>query len=113
MGEFFSYLCGRSSGARGVNGFLCLHKISDNRITAPPASTIAAFGRFCGKGNDSCSRIVLVTTMWQEIDKEIGEFREKEIKSKYWVNGGRHVVRSNGTGEFVWDAVDRLLGIHR
>jgi hypothetical protein len=101
------------SGIQQATGFLYLHKISDNRITAPPASTMVTFERFCGTPKDVSSRSILVTTMWDETTATIGDSREEEIKTKYWRKGastGFHVVRFDGTASSVWAAVDLITG---
>jgi|ERR1700722_7251582 len=99
-----------SSGVQQVAGILYLHRISDNRITAPSESTMAAFKRFCGK--DVSSRIILMTTMWDKTIPTIGESRENEIKTNYWnymLSSGSRVARFDKSGSSVWAAVDSII----
>jgi hypothetical protein len=64
---------------------------------------MAAFERFCGKPNDSLSRILLLTTLWQETDAVIGSHRSmNEIRSKYWRDPGPHIVGRRGLSGRWW-----------
>lgn len=95
-----------------MTGFLYLHKISDDRITVPPAIIMATFEGVSGKPKDVSPK-VLVTTMWDVTDPAVGESRENEIKTRYWQNGGNpgfHILRSDRTAGSVWAAVDLMVG---
>jgi hypothetical protein len=98
------------SRVQRVAGILYLHKISDNRITAPSALTMAILGRFCGE--DASSRILLMTTMWDDVNPEVGDDREKEIMTKYWsymLSSGSRAIRFDKTAESVWTAVNAII----
>jgi hypothetical protein len=49
------------------------------------------FEELCGK--NAFKNIILTTTMWDEVDKETGEERERELKTKYW----RFMLERNST----------------
>jgi hypothetical protein len=98
------------SRVESVDGIIYLHKISDNRITVPPASTVAVLGRFCGE--DASSRILLMTTMWDDVDPEVSAVREAEIKTRYWSNmlsTGSRIIRFDKTVDSVWTAVNAII----
>ena len=40
------------------------------------------FEELCGK--NAFHSVILTTTMWDEVDEETGEERERELKDKYW-----------------------------
>jgi hypothetical protein len=102
--------CRFYSRVQRVAGILYLHKILDNRITAPSASIMAALGGFGGEGVSS-SRILLMTTMWDNVRPEVGAVREREIMTRYWSNmlsSGSSIIRFE-TAKDVWTAVDSII----
>ena len=64
-----------------LTGLLYFHRISDNRMAGTPLKNLRLFERLCG---DDLNRIVLTTTMWDDVDEETGAEREKELASVYW-----------------------------
>ena len=42
---------------------------------------LRVFEKLCG---EDFSRIVLVTTMWDEVEREMGELRETQLKYEHW-----------------------------
>lgn len=65
-----------------LSGLLYFHRISDNRTVGAPFKNLGKFEELCGKNN--LQKVILTTTMWDEVDQETGEKREEELKSKYW-----------------------------
>ncbi|KIM65602.1 hypothetical protein SCLCIDRAFT_8126 [Scleroderma citrinum Foug A] len=66
-----------------LSAILYFHPITDNRMsttTLPKSST--AFQKLCGSAG--VSQAVLTTTMWDEVDKKVGEVRLAELQSTYW-----------------------------
>ena len=53
------------------------------------------FEELCGK--NACNNVILTTTMWDEVDEEIGVARETELKTKYWKS---MIDRKSTTGRF-------------
>jgi len=104
----------KKAQVKTVTGILYLHKISDNRLTEPSASTMAAFGRLCERdGRDVSTKILLLTTMWDGVKPDVGDRREKELRTKYWqkmLNSGSRLMRFDKTARCVWTAVDLLIG---
>ena len=62
-------------------GLLYFHRISDNRMPGSLLKNFRRFEKLCG--NDF-NRIVLATTMWDEIDEDMGCVRERELERIYW-----------------------------
>ena len=54
------------------------------------------FKELCGK--NAFQNVILTTTMWDKVDEETGEAREKELKSKYWQS---MLERGSTTGRFM------------
>ncbi|KIM49736.1 hypothetical protein M413DRAFT_115381 [Hebeloma cylindrosporum] len=65
-----------------LSGLLYLHRITDNRTAGTPINNLRMFEELCGK--NTFNNVILATTMWDEVDKEVGEFREGELESRYW-----------------------------
>lgn len=65
-----------------ISGILYFHRISDNRMAGTPLKNLRLFQELCGQ--DAFSRIILTTTMWDEVQIAVGEQREKELSEKYW-----------------------------
>ena len=49
------------------------------------------FEELCGK--NAPQKVILTTTMWDEVDQETGETREGELRSRYW----RPMLQRNST----------------
>ncbi len=57
-------------------------------------------------------KVALMTTMWEEVDKEVGLARQAELKRDYWaemVKGGSAIERFDGTKESAWAILDSLI----
>jgi len=51
-------------------------------MAGSPLKNLRMFEKLCGK--ESLRNIILTTTMWDEVTKEEGGEREKELQSIYW-----------------------------
>ncbi|KAI6099981.1 P-loop containing nucleoside triphosphate hydrolase protein [Pisolithus croceorrhizus] len=65
-----------------LSAILYFHRISDNRVAGTPLKNLRVFEKLCGK--NAMSKVTLVTTMWDEVDTEVGQERLKELKESYW-----------------------------
>ena len=65
-----------------LSGLLFFHRISDNRMGGSPIKHLKMFQNLCG--TEALKNVVLVTTMWDEVDEEEGNNRESELTSRYW-----------------------------
>ncbi|KAJ3574180.1 hypothetical protein NP233_g1925 [Leucocoprinus birnbaumii] len=75
------------TGVRNIRlrGVLYLHRITDNRMAGTPLKNLEIFEKICGP--KWFSRVVLVTTMWDELgseNTEMGDAREDELKNDFW-----------------------------
>src|SRR6266498_842850 len=76
-----------------LTGLLYFHRISDNRMAGTPLKNFHLFEKVCG---DDFDKIVLTTTMWDDVEEEVGAERELELKTVYWksmIERGSHVQR--------------------
>ncbi|KAM0206431.1 hypothetical protein ACHAQD_012442 [Fusarium lateritium] len=73
-----------------LNGILYLHRISDPRMQGSGKMSINLLIRLCGR--NALKNVVLVTTMWEKVETEVGKRREKELESteEFWGYMKRH-----------------------
>ena len=65
-----------------LSGILYFHRISDNRVDGTSLKNLHMFEELCGK--NAFHKVILTTTMWDEVEEEIGEERERDLKTKHW-----------------------------
>ncbi|KAI6110227.1 P-loop containing nucleoside triphosphate hydrolase protein [Pisolithus thermaeus] len=65
-----------------LSAILYFHRISDNRMAGTPLKNLRVFEKLCGE--NAMSKVTLVTTMWDEVDDDVGAERLKELKDTYW-----------------------------
>ncbi|KAI6039624.1 hypothetical protein EDC04DRAFT_2603051 [Pisolithus marmoratus] len=63
-----------------LSAILLLHPITDNRWT--PLKHLRLFQKLCGR--DAMAQTGLVTTMWDEVNEDVGNERMTALKSNYW-----------------------------
>ena len=67
------------------------------------------FHNLCGV--EALKNVVLVTTMWDQVDEDVGNNRENELTTKYWktmVELGCHTSRFHNTAESALDIVSQF-----
>ena len=94
-----------------LSGLLYFHRISDNRRKPDsPLKYLSMFERLCGK--NTLQNVILTTTMWDEVDLETGEERERELKTGYWrpmLNRSSTTNRFSRTRESALTVIDPLI----
>jgi hypothetical protein len=68
------------------------------------------FQELCGR--KALRNVILVTTMWGEVDAGIGSLRETELKKKYWkvmIDEGSATARYRNTRSSAWDILDHII----
>jgi hypothetical protein len=68
------------------------------------------FQKLCG--DNALQNIVLVITMWDDVDEELGSQRENELEKNYWkgmLNEGSKTSRHLKTPESAWAILDNFL----
>ncbi|KAI6156084.1 hypothetical protein EDD17DRAFT_1071077 [Pisolithus thermaeus] len=92
-----------------LSGLLYLHRISDNRVGGTPLRNYNMFKELCGK--DNFKNVILVTTMWDEVTKEVGSAREQELHADFWramIALGSTTHRFERTTESAWKIINSL-----
>ena len=83
-------------------------------MSGAPLRNLAMFKKLCG---DDCFRnVMLVTTMWDEVDGQEGSQRQQELEQKYWrsmIKLGSRVHPFHKTKESAWDVIGHLPGVHQ
>ncbi|KAF8859293.1 hypothetical protein BDZ45DRAFT_590027 [Acephala macrosclerotiorum] len=65
-----------------LSGIIYIHSISDRRMLQSSVQNLAMFRKLCGAKN--FSNVVLVTTMWDQVDADMGKIRESQLCSDFW-----------------------------
>jgi hypothetical protein len=79
-------------------------------MSGTPLKNLRMFEKLCGK--NAFHNVILTTTMWDEVDKETGEDREKELKTKYWrtmLERGSTMNQFQRTRESAFDVIEPLI----
>lgn len=72
------------------------------------------FRSLCGHG--AMPKVIIATTMWSDVEEEIGFARERELKEYFWkdmLNDGCKTRRFMDTQESAWNIIDDLTGGER
>jgi len=75
-------------------------------VGATPFKNLSRFEELCGE--NGIENIILITTMWDQVDEDIGSDREAEFKSDYWKPT---IARHSSIGRFTGtrDSAFRLI----
>ncbi|KAF8989232.1 P-loop containing nucleoside triphosphate hydrolase protein [Cyathus striatus] len=94
-----------------LSGLLYFHRMTDNRIReAFPIHDLEVFPELISSG--VFKNVSLVTTMWDSIEKEIGEQREDHLCRRYWramSDRRSHVLRFQNTRESAWSILRPII----
>ncbi|KAF7966177.1 hypothetical protein HWV62_39756 [Athelia sp. TMB] len=97
-----------------LTAIIYLHRISDIRMTGSAIRNMDLFQKLCG--NRAARNVILVTTMWDEVDEEAGERREAELRDTFWrsmVAHGSQTARFSHTPESAWNILGSFTGHFR
>lgn len=99
----------RYKGSIKLAGLLYLHRISDVRLAGTSLKNLTVFQDLCG--NNNLKNVILVTTMWDEVEEPLGNKREQELVSNFWedmLRLGSRTCRFQGTPSSAWEIIGRL-----
>jgi len=80
-------------------------------MAGTPLRNLRMFERLCGV--NALRNVMLVTTMWNEIDDATALSHEEELRTKYWrpmVSAGSRISRFDYNHQSAWEIVDQLNG---
>ncbi|CAL1717185.1 unnamed protein product [Somion occarium] len=95
-----------------LSGILYLHRISDPRMGGVSRRNFTMFRKLCG--DETLDNVLLVTTMWGNVDPERGASRERELESddilfKPVLEMGARMVRHDNTPERAHDILRMIM----
>lgn len=98
-----------------LSGILYLHRISDFRVGGVNRRNFNMFRKLCG--DETLKNVLLVTTMWSNVDLNTGERREEELQKddilfKPVIDKGAQLVRHDNTLESAQAILYRLVRNH-
>lgn len=81
-----------------LSAIVYLHRVTDKRVTGSSMKNLRLFRKLCGE--DNMANVVLVTTMWEDIDPVKGAANERELcgTGSFWATmlaQGASTVRYN------------------
>ncbi|RXW20949.1 hypothetical protein EST38_g4905 [Candolleomyces aberdarensis] len=98
-----------------VTGLVYLHSVGQPRMTRSAKLSYDLFHAICGE--NAFSKVVMATTQWDTTlrNPEAGEFREKDLKTKWWkepLAQGALYKRIEEPEEDIKSAIEHLLEGH-
>ncbi|KAH8074810.1 P-loop containing nucleoside triphosphate hydrolase protein [Cristinia sonorae] len=95
-----------------LNGIIFLHRISDFRVSGVTRRNFNLFRNLCG--DENLSHVVIATSMWGQVDREVGEARELELGTDNMffmpaLDGGAYMMRHDSALESARRITQRLI----
>src|SRR5260221_379327 len=105
----------RYKNARKLSGVIYVHRISDFRMGGISTRNFRLFRQLCG--DTTLKNVVIVTNMWGEVEKEIGEARNSELagKDKFFkpaLDKGALMLRHENTRHSAHNNLRRIVQNH-
>jgi len=100
------------NGSR-LAGLIYMHRISDRRFGGIAGRNFKIFRELCGE--TSLKNVVLVTNMWSEVSRDVGEARERELASNFLkpaLDKGARMVRHHDTEQSAHDVIRHIMNNH-
>ena len=91
-------------------GIVYLHRITDNRMAGTPHRNLRMFAELCG--NQGLKKVILATTMWDQVTVTTGAQREHDLRVNYWkvmMDKGASIARFQNTHETAWEIIDKIV----
>ncbi|KAH7908669.1 kinase-like domain-containing protein, partial [Hygrophoropsis aurantiaca] len=89
-----------------LTGILYLHNIAESRMRGAPMRNKDMFEELCGAG--ALQNVVLTTTMWDDVAKDVGVRREIQLQTQFWgaaMAYGCRSTRFSYTFQSAWEIV--------
>ena len=65
-----------------LGGVIYLQTIAEKRMKGTTLRNLKMFRRLCGE--DALKMVVLGTTNWGEVERDVGEHRERQLRGNFW-----------------------------
>lgn len=101
-------------GRSKLYGIIYLHRINDVRLGNSATRNLMTFKRLCGE--KALEQVILVTTMWEKIEAEEGDRRERELTEtrQFWgemIQLGSTFRRHSNDGESAMELINKVLEV--
>jgi hypothetical protein len=76
-------------------------------MSGTPHRNLRMFGELCG--DQAAKKVVLVTTMWDKVQQDMGARRENELIANYWkkmIDYGASTARFSNSADSAWGIID-------
>ncbi|KLU90970.1 hypothetical protein MAPG_09495 [Magnaporthiopsis poae ATCC 64411] len=95
-----------------LHGIIYLHRISDVRMQGSAKKNLLMFKKLCG--DDALRKVILATTMWDIVPREVAQARETELVETpefwgYMVSKGSRLCRHDKTPARAREIVQSLI----
>ncbi|KAK6214586.1 hypothetical protein LQW54_004308 [Pestalotiopsis sp. IQ-011] len=105
-------LTGMYSRKIPLHGILYLHRISDVRLAGSGMKNLRVFRKLCGP--DALKKVILVTTLWDQVSESVGAAREEELRATedFWgsmIKKGSRIERYSNSKESAVKLVGLLI----
>ena len=97
------------SGSK-LAGVIYIHRISDKRFTGIAGRNFKMFRELCG--DSTLKNVILVTNMWGEVSKEVGEAREEQLTTNFFkpvLDKSAQLARHQNTVQSAHDIIRRIM----
>lgn len=91
-------------------GVIYIHRISDKRFSGISGRNFKMFRELCG--DKTLENVILVTNMWGEVTREVGEARENELKTNFFkpvLDKGARLSRHHNTIKSAHDIIRSIM----
>ena len=105
----------RYKKAKKLAGVIYIHRISDFRMGGISTRNFRMFRQLCG--DTTLKNVVIVTNMWGEVEREMGEAREAELagKDKFFkpaLDKGALMLRHENTRDSAYNILKQIIQNH-
>ena len=93
-----------------VAGIVYLNEITQTRMAGTVRKNLEMFKKLCG--DEALRNVVLGTTKWDEVNLEVGQQREQELKDIHWkemLQQGSVIMRVHADSASAWEIVNHIL----
>lgn len=93
-----------------IAGIIYLHDISQSRMLGTTKKNLDIFQKLCG--DDAIKNVILGTTKWSNVQKDVGHRREGALAHEHWkymLDKGAEMARVANTRDSALTIVDLIL----
>ncbi|KDR76132.1 hypothetical protein GALMADRAFT_96589 [Galerina marginata CBS 339.88] len=107
-----AFLASSYEHGKKLAGVIYIHRISDFRMSGISTRNFKMFRQLCGES--TLKNVVIVTNMWGEVSKEVGEAREQELATqdlffKPVLEKGAQLLRHDNTQETAHNLLRHII----